>query len=236
MKIGLFTDVHYCTKEVLCNTRRPSLSLKKLLVALDYFKTEKVEFLICLGDLVDTDDSDEQNEINLAKVADLINGSGLECYCCMGNHDANLFNKSKFQLITKFKTAPLALSKSGNLLFFLDANYTENGKAYQKNKVEWKETYIPKKQIDGLRNTLDECEEQNVIIFSHQSLDAFVDVDHQIKNSQQIRQIIKNSSKVTAVYQGHYHSGAHNNNDNVTYITLKAMCEGTENSFLVIDI
>ena len=35
MKIGLFTDVHYCRADALGKTRRPSLSLRKLREAMD---------------------------------------------------------------------------------------------------------------------------------------------------------------------------------------------------------
>ena len=125
MKIGLFTDVHYCTKDVLCNTRWPALSLDKLREMLKIFRDEKVEFMVCLGDLIDTDENDDINMQNLKQVSDIIQHSNIECYCCMGNHDSNLFNELEFKTITNMKIAPYVFSKQGKLLIFLDANYTK---------------------------------------------------------------------------------------------------------------
>lgn len=53
MKLGLFSDPHYCTKDVTCGTRRPSLSFGKIRAAMEAFRDAGAEYVICLGDLVD---------------------------------------------------------------------------------------------------------------------------------------------------------------------------------------
>ena len=50
MKLALFTDPHYCDKEVTCRTRRPILSYGKIREAMDTFVREGVDFVLCLGD------------------------------------------------------------------------------------------------------------------------------------------------------------------------------------------
>ena len=45
MKLALFTDPHYCDKEVTCRTRRPILSYGKIREAMDTFVREGVDFV-----------------------------------------------------------------------------------------------------------------------------------------------------------------------------------------------
>ena len=53
MKLGIFTDPHCCNVEILCKTRRPSLSIAKIREAMERFAAEHVDACICLGDLTD---------------------------------------------------------------------------------------------------------------------------------------------------------------------------------------
>lgn len=236
MKIGLFADPHYCTKEVLCNTRRPNLSAEKMKEAVREFKKQDVELIICLGDLTDGDSSMEKNDENLKLASAILTDSGIECYCCMGNHDASIYDKDTFSQITSLALAPKVIVKNNNILILLDANYNKDGTCYEKGKVNWKETILPKQQILELENTLKENPDKNVYIFVHQNLDFAVDSYHIINNAPEVNEIIKKSRNVRAVYQGHYHRGASNIHEEIPYITLKAMCEGTENSFMIIEI
>ena len=45
---------------------------------------------------------------------------------------------------------------------------------------------------------------------------------------------IRESGKVKLVMQGHYHLGAERTIDGIPYITLPAMCEGTDNSYQIL--
>ena len=53
MKIGLFTDTHYSDKTEPSENRYHALSYKKISKAMEYFKENGVELVICLGDLTD---------------------------------------------------------------------------------------------------------------------------------------------------------------------------------------
>ena len=76
MKLGLFTDPHYSTKELACKTRRPSLSYGKIGEAMEYFKNESVDAVICLGDLVDDSGSFEENVEAIKRITALIRSFG----------------------------------------------------------------------------------------------------------------------------------------------------------------
>ena len=83
MIIGLFADPHYCTAEQR-GSRRPRLSRGKLEQALRAFRDAGAQLLVCLGDLVDTDEAPERDEQNLVEISGLIRSSGIRCLCCMG--------------------------------------------------------------------------------------------------------------------------------------------------------
>ena len=65
MKIGLFSDSHYCKRKVPEPGRMRQLSYKKIQDAMKDFKASQVELVMCLGDLVDEDDKQENGKKNM---------------------------------------------------------------------------------------------------------------------------------------------------------------------------
>lgn len=237
MKIGLFADPHYSTRNTACQTRRPSLSYGKAAEAVEAFRnTKDLRFIVCLGDLIDSDCSREQEEKNLAAIGALITSSGVPCYCCMGNHDAFIFSKEEFARISGLMTAPCSFSYENKLFILLDACYHSDGSAYSSQKADWTDSFIPDEQIEWLKIILQNSPAKEVYLFVHQNLDPTVEKHHIIKNASVIREILENDGRVKTVYQGHYHPGKMTDYNNIRYVTLKAMCEGTDNSYIIIDI
>ena len=72
MKIGLFTDSHYSSAKITCGRRYNSRSLVKIEQAMRYFQKEGSELVICLGDLIDSEDTQEKVLNNLHEVAAVI--------------------------------------------------------------------------------------------------------------------------------------------------------------------
>ena len=60
VKVGIFTDPHSSLFIVSTRTRRPSLSIGKIKRVMDIFKAEGVEYVLCLGDLIDDCGGEEQ--------------------------------------------------------------------------------------------------------------------------------------------------------------------------------
>ena len=89
MKLGLFTDVHYCHADILCKTRRPLLSIGKLHEAMEFFKSKGVELCICLGDLTDhpKDSTKEETLSCLGEVMETVNSYNIPFVLVPGNHD-----------------------------------------------------------------------------------------------------------------------------------------------------
>ena len=68
MKLGIFADSHYSSAEVTCKKRYNSASLEKIRQAFEHFQKEECDFVICLGDLIDKEDSHKKEIANLKKV------------------------------------------------------------------------------------------------------------------------------------------------------------------------
>lgn len=236
MKIGLFADPHYSTRETSCLSRRPSLSYAKTIEAVNAFRNAGVRFIVCLGDLIDSDVSKEQEQLNLAEIGGILANSGIPCYFCMGNHDAFIFRKEEFERFSGLRTSPCSFSIENKLFILLDACFHSDGSAYNHENTDWTDSYIPNEQIEWLKAVLKNSPAAEVIVFVHQNLDPAVEKHHLIKNAPQIREILENDGRVKTIYQGHYHPGKVSIHSKISYITLKAMCEGNNNSYHIIDI
>ena len=235
MKLGLFADPHYCKKELLCSNRRPILSLGKIREALEAFQKAEVDYCVCLGDLTDRGDSHEETEQCLREAMELIRASALPFLFIPGNHDYAEFTAEALAAHTGCPAVPYTVETDSHLLIFLDASYRSDFRRYDIAGVDWKDSNLPPEQLEFLRQTL-ETAIKPCILFLHENLDPHVQIDHIIKNASVARSILEESGKVPLVIQGHYHPGADHTISGIRYLTLPAMCEGTENHYCVLEI
>ena len=231
MKIGIFTDSHYSSKEVTCGRRYNSQSLRKMQEAYDAFVAEKCDLVICLGDLTDVEDSHGQEVANLKKCSELINRFPVKTICVMGNHDGFDFTQEEFYGILGESCIPKTICAEGKTLLFLDACYFKTGEHYQPGDSDWTDTFYPYE-----KELAEELEAHNeVYVFMHQNIDENIPENHCLYNARQIREILENSQKVKAVYQGHFHPGYESINNGITYQTFPAMCE-VEKGYFVLEL
>ena len=237
MKIGLFTDCHYCKAEYMGPTRRPRLSIDKIKEAMDEFKANGVDMVFCLGDMTDhNENSTKEQIIDCFKEAmQLISSYEIPFYLVPGNHDYLVMSANDMEKESDFKIPPYTIEADAYNFIILDANYRSNMVRFDKAGVEWTDSNLPPQQVEFLKSVLNNSTKQSIILV-HENLDPGVDKMHIIKNAEIIRDIIKNSQKVALVIQGHYHNGNENTIDNIPYITLPAMCEGTRNSFRILEL
>lgn len=236
MKIGLFADAHYCHTEVLCGTRRPSLSLSKIREAMNVFREANVDICICLGDLTDHAPEDTKKDVSACfnEALEVIRSYEIPFYFVPGNHDYLMMTAEELEK-ARIKIPPYTISADGYRLIILDANYRSDGRRFDVAGVEWTDSNLPQGQVDFLRRELENANE-DCIVCIHENLDPFVEMHHIIKNAEETREIIQKSGKVKLVLQGHYHPGAERMIDDVTYITLSAMCEGMDNSYRILTL
>ena len=235
MKIGIFTDSHYSSAEITCGKRHNSASLDKIAEAYRYFEADpECRIVICLGDLIDRE-GDHQKEIqNLAAVAEIISASRLHTVCVMGNHDAFTFTRNEFfEIVGPMCRTPLSINCSdGTTLLFLNTCYYASGESYAPGEGDWKDTFFPRMQ------ELEDClnaAEGDVYVFMHHNIDPEIREDHRLKNAAEVREALERSSKVKAVFQGHYHKGHECELNGIRYVTYPAMCEG-EGRYYIVEI
>lgn len=235
MKLGLFSDPHYCHKE-MNSPRRFMQSYGKIAIAMDHFKTHGVDMVICLGDLVDDCQNYEDNVRSIEKITALIRSYGIPFYCLMGNHDYQNFTREEFDIRTGGAYPPPRLDVGNSTLLFLDCNYKDDGRIYEVGRVDWTNTCLPEDQMEMLRASLADPTVKNAYVFSHQSIENQVEAHHTVHNADAIRAILAASPKVRVMLQGHYHPGHDVVIDGVKYHTVGAMCEGENNPYEILEI
>ena len=234
MKVGIFTDSHYCTLK-FDDDKKPELSLFKIKSMMDDFKNSGVELIICLGDLLHCEPDEEQNLKNLNDISALINSFKIPFKLIPGNHDCEIFTMDEYSVISGFETAPLCIETEKSKLILIDACCDDDGSVHLPPQNDWTNSYVPVSQIEWLKNELYDTSKK-CYIFTHQCLDYNVECHHLIRNAVILNSIIYDSGNVEHVYSGHYHPGSENVINSIKYTTLKALVNGEYNSYLIIDV
>ncbi len=162
-------------------------------------------------------------------------------YHVLGNHDMDSLSKRQF--LGNVENTGLDAGRSyysfdirGLHGIVLDANYRADGSDYDHGNFDWTDANIPAHELDWLRQDL-AAAKGRAVVFIHQLLDGEGPV--YVKNAREVRQILRESDKVPAVFQGHHHEGAYSRIDGIHYYTLKAVVEGQgqeNNSYAIVEL
>ena len=241
-RFGIVTDSHYADADAV-GSRYYRHSLDKMNECVELMNAKKVNFLIELGDFKDQNNPPiEQKTLTYLRAVERVfqkfNGP---TYHVLGNHDMDSISKEQF--LTNVENTKIDRGKSyysfdsnGVHFAILDANYRTDGTDYNHGNFDWTDANIPPVEINWLREDL-AAAHGPVIVFIHQLLDGTGSV--YVNNASNIRQIIEQSGKVTAVFQGHHHEGSYSYMEGTHYYTLKAMVEGPgqeNNSYAIVEI
>lgn len=248
LRFGVVTDIHYAVKKPAIN-RYYEEAFYKLRECVDLMNQEEVDFLIELGDF--KDQGAEPKEKETLKFLEDIEAEFRKfrgpTYHVLGNHDMDSISKDQFLnriTNTGFSKAQnyYSFNRKGFHFVVLDANYSKEGVSYDHGNVSWKDSYVPEKQLEWLKEDL-RRNAKPTIVFVHQQLDDIsFDEEHRVfcpYNSKEVREIIEHSNQVLIVFQGHFHEGSFNKIQQVYYYTLKAVIEGSgkeNNSYIIVEI
>ena len=242
MRFGMVPDPHYADVDTR-GSRYYRQSLAKMKECVDLMKQQQVDFLIELGDLKDQDNEpNEEITISYLRTIEGVFRSGVgRTYHVLGNHDVDSISKSQFLSgITNTGVSPEDTFYSyclASLQFVvLDANYRSDGEEYDHGNFDWTDANIPGSQLDWLTQQLN-ANPFPAVVFVHQLLDG--EGNHYVNNAAEVRQILENSKKVLAVFQGHQHDGQYNPINGIHYYTLPAVVEGTgeeNNAYAIVEI
>ena len=241
-RFGIATDSHYADADTV-GSRYYRHSLDKLTECVELMNDQKVDFLVELGDFKDQNNPavEKMTLTYLRTVEKVFQNFKGPTYHVLGNHDMDSISKEQF--LTNVENTCIAPSKSyysfdfnGVHFVILDANYRTDGTDYNHGNFDWTDANIPSAEINWLRQDL-AAAHRPTIVFIHQLLDGTGPV--YVNNAADIRKILEQSGKVTAVFQGHHHSGSYSYIEEIHYYTLKAMVEGPgqeNNSYAIVEI
>lgn len=232
VKIGLFADPHFSSADITCTNRYNNKSLRKIEEAFKSFRENKCDLVICLGDLIDQEEDHTDEIADLIKISEIFSKYEMKISVVMGNHDCSAFDKNEFYEVLGQQYRPENIYCRSKNIIFIDACYYENGMSYKRGFADWTNTFFPK--TEELQKVLSNVDGDSYI-FMHQNIDPDIRSDHRVSNDNKIREILENSNKVKAVFQGHYHSGHMSEVNGIRYITYPAMCEN-ELAYFVFEI
>ncbi len=233
MKIGIFTDAHYSSQTLTCGKRYNSRSLEKIQKAVAAFEAAGCDLIVCLGDLIDRESDHTREVANLQAVSQVLHSSKIRTVCIMGNHDAFAFTPEELRDVAQLEAAPALISEGSKHLVFLDACYFRTGVHYEPGDTDWTDTFLP--AAEQLRECLPALQGE-VWVLMHQNIDPSVPQDHCLANARKVRQILEESGRTRAVWQGHYHPGAASCVNGIEYRTFPAMCEREEDFYWIQEI
>jgi hypothetical protein len=242
LAFGMVTDAHYADEEPK-GSRNYRESLVKMSEFVNLMNDKEVNFIIELGDLKDQGEpGTEESTLNYLDAIEKIFGQFKgPRYHVLGNHDVDSISKEQF--LSRVENTGIdkqskyySFDFRGVHLVVLDANYSADGSDYDRGNFDWTDTHIPLKQLNWIKKDL-ASSKSPVIVFVHQQLD--VSGSTGVKNGTDIRQLLKDSRKVLAVFQGHQHAGYYSLIDGIHYYTLEAMVEGKgvdNNSYAIVEV
>ncbi len=252
IRFGLFADAHYAQGKQY-GSRYCDRSLDKLRDCLDALRAREVDFVVNLGDIIDGAHDEAVDLANLALVRQLLDRSGLAVHHVLGNHDIESMSKRRMRDALQPPSIPGLPPGAGAAvhdgawysfdagdcrMIVLDANYRADGAAYDSGNYEWDDTIIPEIELEWLAGELPRAGSgtptvpatAHTCIFVHQNLDDRPWEDgrdpHLVANCAPVRSVLESSERPVTVFQGHYHPGLYQSIGGVSYVTLRAMCEG----------
>ena len=235
LRVGLVTDLHFGDKES-AGTRFYRESLPKLAEAAAQFATDKPDFIVELGDLIDAANSPEVELRYLDTVNEKFKALSEDRHYVLGNHCVDMLTKKEFLDNVGQKESYYSFDRKGIHFVVLDACFKKDGAPYGRKNSAWDDSNIPAAEVEWLRDDLKKSSGK-VVILAHQRLDG--SSQHCVKNAAEVRSVLEGSGRVSVVFQGHSHQNAYTEIEHIHYCTLAAMVEGSgvaNNSYTVLDI
>jgi alkaline phosphatase len=221
--VGLITDLHYADKPP-AGSRYYRETPDKLAEAAEQFGKRKPAFIVELGDFIDAADSVDAELGYLKRINREFSAICKERHYVLGNHCVHTLTKQEFLDGVEQKKPYYSFDSSDFHFVVLDSCFRSDGEPYGRQNFEWTDPNIPAAEVEWLRADLKSTAKKTVV-FAHQRLD--VSNHYGVKNAADVRNVLEESGKVLAVFQGHSHKNDYKDIDGIHYCTLVAMVEGS---------
>ncbi len=226
-KIGLITDLHYADTDDR-GSRNYRESLTKTEAAIEELNKIKLDCAVEIGDLIDAlPNPTAESEIRFLKTINReIKRLKTDRHYVLGNHCIYSLTKPEFMDTIEQERSYYSFDKAGTHFVILDACYRKDGVDYGRLNNDWTDTDIPAPEREWLAADLKHTKHRT-IVFVHQRLDLPVENEDAVHSSPAVRQILEQSGKVVAVFQGHSHVNDYRNIKDIHYCTLDAIIGGS---------
>lgn len=246
----MIADAQYADSDPAGN-RYYRESISKLKEALSELKKDSADFVINLGDIIDSDFNSYKD------VLGIIANSGIKTYHITGNHDytiessfkknipLNLPSGKGYYSFVHRKFRFIMLNGNEISVFATDnkkrikeaADYIQNLKNKGKNNaIDWNGG-ISRKQLEWLDSEIEKSETagEKVLIFCHYPV--WPENYHNLLNYNEVLTLLGKHKNIIAWFNGHNHAGNYGNFNMIHFITMKGMVE-TENtnSFALVEV
>jgi manganese-dependent ADP-ribose/CDP-alcohol diphosphatase len=245
-KIAVLADCQYCNKSNR-GSRMYNTSDQRLKEFVKECNKHELKFAVQVGDLID--EKYESYEV----ILDILKDLKAPMYHVLGNHEFSVDPKLKASIPSLLKMPSKYYSKSFNNYRFivLDGNdvsfhayekgspeYLAAGKYYKENKIrspKWNGA-IGSAQMKWLKDQLElaESQKEKVVLFCH--FPVYPVNNHNLWNSQEVKNLLESYSCVKAYINGHNHKGNYGENSGVHYLTMKGMVENKKPTFSIMEL
>lgn len=223
LRIGLMTDLHHAEKPA-AGSRHYRETLQKLEEAGRELQSHRPDFIVELGDIIDAADSVDVELRYLATINRPFSEICPDRHYVLGNHCVDTLTKAEFLDGIEREQSFYSFDRGEFHFIVLDACFRGDGEPYGRKNFVWTDPNIPAQELEWLRGDLAQTAKKT-LVFAHQRLD--VSDSHGIKNAPAVRELLKSSGKVLAVFQGHSHKNDVKEIGDIFYCTLAAMIEGS---------
>ena len=223
LRVGLVTDLHYADKPP-AGTRHYRETPDKLAEAAEHFSEYEPNFIVELGDFIDAADSVDAELGYLKRINRDFAAVSKHRHYVLGNHCVYTLTKQEFLDSVEQRKSYYSFDSGEFHFIVLDSCFRSDGAAYGRKNFHWTDPNIPAAEVEWLKSDLKSTAKKTVV-FAHQRLD--VSNHYGVKNCAEVRQVLEESGKVLAVFQGHSHKNDLMDISGIHYCTLVAMVEGS---------
>ncbi len=249
LKIGIIADCQYCDcdySERWDNDYRKSIP--RLQQAVDKFNVKDVELVFHLGDFID------RNFESFKKVKPIMNQLSMPHHYVLGNHEFSVADSLKSTVLStlNLKQAYYTIKKDKWVFIILDGTDISPYSSVDSTKVLFANAQMKmyeqmgrpqakpwngalgKKQLEWLEKQLQMADEQklNTIVLAH--FPVLPKYELNLWNDVEVVQILEKHNSVKAYFNGHHHPGNYVENNDIHYLTFKAMVRGKEDTAFAI--
>jgi len=210
IKFGLFSDLHASLPHA--ETRGYShRTFEDSLKGMTRFVDADVDFAVTLGDNAQPAADAQEQFQQLKNMIRTWSKYGIPVHMAPGNHEFQQLTLSEVLEILQTDRMYYSFDIGECRFIVLDTSFNPDGTHFSQNNFDWRFGILPEEEVSWLEEKL--ADGKRTFIFTHYNLyydpEEMWNECYQIRNKEQIWDIIEKAGCVEAVFQGHHHTYHH---------------------------